>query len=792
MSENDEKNMGKSQHWRGPVWGVGLLVGIVGFCSSQTNLIAEETPFDLKAVTFFEEYCLDCHSNDRQKADINLETFRGEVLLYKEPKFWQRVVEVIETREMPPEKKPQPSTDERFAIAAFLRAELKALDCSEAIDPGRVTIRRLNKNEYNNTIQDLFNIDLTPADAFPSDEVGYGFDNIADVLSIPPILMEKYLEAGETIAKAAIMENVPPWPPSELHQAEEFVTRSEDIRPARDRYLGFYREGSAFMEFEAKEAGDYVLKIKTHGDQAGPEAPKLSVKVGSGKESIFEVPQHAEEAVVLSLKAKMKKGNNRLYFAYLNNFVNNNFEIPELSGDRNLFVDWVQIEGPMHTPKPVVPHSHSLIIPEKPRPGTEIITAKKILRDFATRALRRPATNDEVVRLTELATLVLEDGGSFEEGIQLAVQALISSPKFLFRWELDRGLMTDEELAIRNINGYEIASRLSFFIWNSMPDKKLFELADSGQLVKPEVLEAQIDRMLKDKKAKRFIVNFAGQWLQIRNLDTHSPDPSLFPVFTPELRASMKKETELLCETIMIQDLSLKTLLDSDFTFVNKALAKHYGFPEPEGDGFSKVLLPQNSPRGGVLTQGSILTITSNPTRTSPVVRGKWILEQILGTPPPPPPPNVPELEESKEASETASLRERLEIHRDKPDCAGCHAKMDPLGFAFENFDAIGRWREFDEHFKIDPSGNLPDGTAFNGPGDLKAYLLSGDTFIKALTENMLTYALGRGLEYYDQCAIEKIVNKVKNTDYKFSSLIKGIVFSDPFLKRSVMISEDE
>lgn len=764
----------------------------VSACLLFPQFTSAKSVYDETVVPFMAEYCYDCHGEDKQKADLNLETFSGEVLLYKQPKLWQRVIEVIETREMPPEKKPQPSTEHRFELARFLRTQLKALDCNEVINPGRVTIRRLNKIEYNNTIQDLFKIDLSPADDFPNDEVGYGFDNIADVLSIPPILMEKYLDASELIAQTALLPETPEWPLRERHQAEEFVSRTEDVRPARDRYLGLYREGSAYMEIEAEKDAKYTLKWKAHGDQAGPEAPKLSVKVSGNEEVIFDVPQHSEAPGIFSMDVELKKGNTRITVAYLNNFNDSNFRIPELSGDRNLYVDYVDVIGPLDTPAPDLPESHTSIIPQKPSPGQEQQAARSILKTFVAKAFRRPATNNEITRLTGLVNLVIEDGGTFEQGIQLAVQAITSSPKFLFRWELDTGLMTEEELAIRNINNYEIASRLSYFLWNSMPDQELFDLAEKGQLIDAGVLNSQIERMLADPKAKRFIRNFAGQWLQIRNLDSHSPDPNLFPEFDEKLRLAMKKETELLFEAILEEDLPLTTLLDADFTYVNEALAAHYGLPSPKSDKFVKVSLPANNPRGGVLTHASILTITSNPTRTSPVIRGKWILEQILGTPPPPPPPNVPEIEESKEAAENASFRERLELHRDKPDCAGCHAKMDPIGFAFENFDAVGKWRTHDGTFKIDPSGKLPDGRSFDGPTALKRHLLSGDTFVKSLSEKMLTYALGRGLDYYDQCAIEKIVNRVKNTDYKFSSMIKGIIFSDPFLKRNIKDQEDE
>ena len=785
------RGMASMKGKQGLMHSLATLLGVAAV-TSPWCVSPQAAEFDEKAVPFFGEYCLDCHSNDRKKAGVNLESYAGEVALFKEPKFWQRVVEVIETREMPPEDKPQPKNEERFAIASFLRTQLKALDCDTVTNPGRVTIRRLNRIEYNNTIQDLFLVDLTPADEFPNDEVGYGFDNIADVLSIPPILMEKYLDAAEKIATTAILPDVPPWPPVERRQAEGFVSQSDDVRPALERYLGLYREGSAYMEFTADDAGPYRLEIKAHGDQAGPEPPKLGIKINGGPQTVIDVPNHASEPGTFELNVDLKAGDNRIEVAYLNNFNDGNYPVRELAGDRNLFIDYIDVVGPTDRSRPALPASHTRIIPEQPQPGQEIAMAQTVLRDFATRAFRRPATREEVNRLSELVRLVLEDGGTFEQGIQLAVQATIASPKFLFRWELDRNLLTDEEKDIRHLNSWEMASRLSYFLWNSMPDDELMDLATDGRLTETDVLNSQIDRMIQDPKSSRFIGNFVGQWLQIRNLETHSPDPGLFPDFTLDLRMAMKKETELLFEAVLRDDLPVQTLIDSEFTYVNKELANHYGFPEPEGEGFVKVLLPEGSPRGGVLTNGSILTITSNPTRTSPVIRGKWILEQILGTPPPPPPPNVPELEATKEIAANASLRQRLEIHRDKPDCAGCHAKMDPIGFAFENFDAIGRWRVMDENFPIDPSGTMPDGTRFNGPSDLKKYLTSGDTFTRALTEKMLTYALGRGLEYYDECAVAKIVESIHNDGNKFSALIKGIVFSDPFQKKQTKDPDDE
>tara|TARA_B100000482_G_scaffold80090_1_gene57113 strand:- start:1139 stop:2299 length:1161 start_codon:yes stop_codon:yes gene_type:complete len=381
-------------------------------------------------------------------------------------------------------------------------------------------------------------------------------------------------------------------------------------------------------------------------------------------------------------------------------------------------------------------------------------------------------------------------GDSFEKGMQLATQAILLSPHFLFRWELDTRPSNKE--SIRKLNDWELASRLSYFLWSSMPDKELRLLAKKGELSTPAVLDAQIRRMIADPKSDALIENFAGQWLQIRNLNTVTPDPEKFPEFNDSLREAMKRETELFFAALIREDRSVLEFIDSDFTYLNERLAKHYRIDGVKGDKFQRVSLPKASGRGGILTQASILTITSNPTRTSPVLRGKWILEQILGTPPPPPPPDVEELEETEEAAATSSLRERLEIHRAKSECATCHAKMDPLGFALENFNAIGAWRDVDGKFPINPAGELPTGEEIDGPEGLKTVLKSRETFIRSLAEKLLTFALGRGLEFYDKCAVDEICRELKSKDFRFSALINGVVNSKPFRFSNLQLEKND
>jgi hypothetical protein len=421
-------------------------------------------------------------------------------------------------------------------------------------------------------------------------------------------------------------------------------------------------------------------------------------------------------------------------------------------------------------------------LPADATPRNRKQAVRKALTEFARRAFRRPATAEEIDRLVGLVELAEKNGDSYEKGLQLALEAVLVSPHFLFRIELDPDPNNPD--AVHPINDFELATRLSYFLWSSMPDDELLGLAEKGTLRKDGSLETQVKRMLKDPKARALVENFAGQWLQLRNLNTAAPDPGVYPAFDDALRTAMVKETELFFEAVMKEDRSILDFVDANYTFVNERLARHYGIPGVKGDAFRRVELPGGQ-RGGVLTQASILTLTSNPTRTSPVKRGKWILENLLGTPPPPPPPDVPELKEGKEVVLTGSLRQRMEQHRAKAECAVCHDKLDPLGFGFENFDGIGGWRTRDGAFDIDPSGVLPDGKSFKGPAELRAILKGRSSeFCRCLSEKMLTYGLGRGLEYYDKCAVDEIAAKVAKGQYRFSALVLAVVESDPFLNR--------
>ena len=733
---------------------------------------------------FLESYCFGCHGVEKAKAEVDFETLPRDTDVFKDRDLWERVRDLVVEKEMPPSKSSQPDSEERMAFLELLELEMDRLDCSQMANPGRVTVRRLNRTEYDNTIRDLLGVDFKPSEDFPLDEVGYGFDNIGDVLSLSPILLEKYLNAAESVVTNAILSELPAWPLLSRFQAETFETQSEDIIRAEGQFMGFYREGVARQLISLERSGAYEIQIRACGQQAGPDPAKLEVRLGDWFQEVVDVEAHQDAPKVYTLKVELSAGEQMLSLAYLNNYNVQDHPVAELNGDRNLFVDDIVFKGPLNEPRPPLPVSHTRVISDQPAPGKEREHARNVLQDFVTKAWRRPVTDDSLERLLKIVDQVLEEGAPYGEAIQVAVQAALTSPWFLYRWELDPVLQEGE--GSRPLDAYELASRLSYFLWSSMPDEQLFSLAEAGELTRPEVLRSEVKRMLDDPKSEALTRNFAGQWLQFRNLDSVTPDPSLFPNFTPKLRDAMKKETELFFTTIMRENRPLTDFLEADFTFLNGPLARHYGVAGPQGDAFERVRLDATVPRGGILTQASVLTLTSNPTRTSPVLRGKWILEQILGTPPPPPPPDVPELESDQKSVLRGSVRERMEQHRLKPECATCHEKMDPIGFAFEHFNAVGQWREADGGFPIDASGVLPDGTRFDGARELVRQLKTRDTFVLCVIEKMLTFALGRGLEYYDKCTIDTIHQDLRDHKLAFQTLVESIVLSESFQQRQL------
>ena len=727
---------------------------------------------------FGEKYCFSCHGAEKQKGDFDFRPYAGKGFTPGERKAWEKIAEVIESQEMPPPKaKVQPPGSQRDSLVQWIDAQLTGNEAKEK-NPGRVTLRRLNREEYRNTIRDLFAMDFDPSE-FPSDETAYGFDTIADVLTIQPLLMERYLAAADQIV-SKILAGQKKVAPSESFRGERMKASKgvEWIHPVANGVLGFYREADASIEVKFRSDGEYVLQFRAYGDQAGPDAPKLAVSVDDTQVAIFDVKNSGKPASY-EVKTRVKAGSHLVRAEYLNNYNESNHPDRKMRGDRNVYVAGLSVTGPVDV-KIEPSESFRRVFARMPEPGGESKTARELIASLIPRVYRRPVAAAEVERLGRLADAALADKAPFTEAMGVAVQAMLCSPNFLFRWELDPDALKPGP--VRNLNDYEVASRLSYFLWSSMPDERLTELAAKGELLKGDKLRSEVKRMLADWRAQEFVRNFSSQWLQIRAVDEVEIDEKMFPKFSAKLRDAMKEETRLFFDAIVREDRSIFDLIETDFTFVNQQLAEHYGLPAVQGNEFQRVKIPSGSPRGGVLSQGSVLIATSMPTRTSPVVRGKWVLEQILGTPPPPPPANVPPLEETK-VDKDASLRVRLEQHRANPDCAVCHAKIDPVGFTLENFDAIGTWRTQDGNSRIDTSGKFADGSNVDGFAGLKKYL-KGEKFARAFAQKMMTYALGRGIERADKQTLDAVQRQMAAGGYKMSALISAIVTSDPFLKR--------
>jgi hypothetical protein len=729
--------------------------------------------FTKDIVPFLTRHCYACHGNGKKRAGLALDKYKDETALLKDRNAWDNVRNMIRTGEMPPEDRKRPAVADVEAVLRALDRVLDGLDCSGPRQVGRVTIRRLNKAEYNNTIRDLVGVDFKPAADFPNDDSGYGFDNIGDVLSLSPLLLEKYLAAAETILDRAIVNVDPPRPVKNRLGGLRVTRGAGEIRRGVGAVLRAKGEAFAASYFEE---GDYIIRVQAFSQQVGEEAVRVLLQVGATDVKEFEVKADKSAPATLEAKVRLKTGTRRIAVAFLNP----SSDPKAADKDKNqrlLFVRSIVVDGPYNPPAPRLPASHQRILAHRaelsPRQA-----AREIITRFATRAFRRPVKPAEVERFLKLYDQAEKEGDRFEQRLRLVLGAVLVSPHFLFRIELDPP--DARPGTAYRINDYELASRLSYFLWSSMPDNELFEQARKGTL--RGNLEAQVRRMLKDPRSSAFVQNFAGQWLTLRNLASVTPDPKRFPTFDEELRSAMYRETELFFEAVLREDRSILDFLDADFSFINERLAKHYGIGGVKGKKFQRVKLPAN--RGGILTHASILTLTSNPTRTSPVKRGKWVLEQILNTPPPPPPPNVPDLNEEKQL--TGSLRKVMEMHRQNTLCASCHQRMDPIGFAFENYDAIGAWRDRDGKFAIDPSGKLVDGKTFKGPGELKVILKGKkELFSRCLTEKMLTYALGRGVEYYDKCAVESVLKALDRNHYRFSTLVVEIVRSEPFQMRT-------
>ena len=757
-----------------------------------------------------DRYCVACHNSKLKTGGLALDQFdpdnvrdAGEV--------WEKVIGKLRAGAMPPAGLPRPDATTTTAFVTHLEGELDRAFESHP-DPGRPAVHRLNRAEYTNVIRDLLDFEIDGRSLLPPDDSGYGFDNIADVLSVSPALFERYMLAARTISRTAIGG-------SDVRPA----IRSYNVRPTllQDERLSedlpFGSRGGIAVRHYFPIDGEYLFKVRlqrTHANQIKGlgEPNEMEVRLDRRRVSQFTIggngprdpwssvpspslyEQTADDG--LEVRLSVKAGEHLVGVSFLpkSGFSEGVLE-PRLSvgtyeyaGDRDsaMGVETLAIGGPYSPAAPADSPSRRRIFvctPEGPR--DELPCARKIVDRLARRAYRRPPTDADLRGLLKVYETGRESGG-FEHGIELALRQILVDPEFLFRIERDpAGIAAGSPYALTDL---ELASRLSFFLWSSIPDGELLDVAIAGKLKEPQTLRLQVLRLLADDRSKALVQNFAGQWLYLRNMRSATPDPDAFPDFDENLRDALQRETELLFESQLRDDRSVLDLLTANYTFLNERLARHYGVPGIYGPHFRRVTL-EDEARFGLLGHGSILTVTSYANRTSPTVRGKWVLENLLGAPPPPPPANVPSLEESTADGKPRSVRERLEQHRKNPVCASCHAQMDPLGFSLENFNGIGQWRTVGEgNTPLDTSSALPDGSRVQGAVGLRNLLLKKrDLFAAAVTEKLLTYALGRGLEHYDRPAVRKILSQAASTDDRWSSLIVGIVNSVPFqMRRSV------
>lgn len=754
------------------------------------------------------KYCISCHDAADPQASLDLSPFISELSVLQERQRWDNIQRMLRASEMPPKDRPQPSAEEKETVLRVISDVLNKVDCGQASDPGRVTIRRLNRVEYNNTIRDLTGVDIQPAADFPADDIGYGFDHIGDVLFLPPVLFEKYFAAAEKVTDQALREGEITNGPVRRYLSREMLWTGPGDAPEKGKYARHIVIGGELKtEIDTAVDAEFIANVRGLVFPTCRQPFQLELRIDGVPVKVLDYTEMKTRT--LPVRITIPAGHRTISVA----LVREGSDPEELPADRKeealkngedisfprFLFEYIDMQGPIDD-SPTL--SEQLILVSHPEPDVrdEVQAVEIILNEFLRRAFRRPVTAEDVSPYLNLFQQRRSDGDSYIYSLKVVLSAVLISPQFLFRIENDvlptlgaespADHAADGTLQVRDLTDFQLATRLSYFLWSTMPDDELFAIAERNRLRDPQVLSGQIRRMLADPKRQMLVENFAGQWLQLRNLDILKPDPSVYPQFDDALRVSMKMETEAFFEYLVHEDRSVLDLLDADYSFVNERLAKHYGFTGVTGDLLQKVSLPADQ-RGGVLTHGSVLTVTSNPTRTSPVKRGKWILENVLGTPPPPPPPMVEPLDESTAAASTGSLRERMVLHRSKAGCASCHERMDPLGFGLENFDGIGSWRTTDGEFPVDAGGDLPSGESFDTPKELRGILMQHrDEFARCLSEKMLTYALGRGLEYYDKCAVDRIADTLRANNYRFSVLIEGIVNSQPFQRRRSLKGE--
>ena len=780
----------KTRFARNCVFGVALATSLVaGETSTSPGIPSSLLVSDgASAHAMLNKYCVLCHSDKLHTGGVSVQNL-DPAMAGPSTATWEKVLRKFGTGQMPPPGLPRPKPE---TAASFTKWVTESLDSAAVAhpNPGHPTIHRLNRAEYSNAVRDLLALDINPGSKLPADDTGYGFDNIGEVLSMSPVLIERYVSVARMVSRAAVGDAALKPEMNEFDLPKDRT--ASRVRASDD--LPFDSTGGMSVDYHFPVDAEYLIKVKMpslNQEFDGPKPPpqivevRIPVKAGShrigatflAENAVPEALGTGEKRVVVGAngptvaRLDIRLDGSRLKLAD----VEHNGDHPQLSS--------VTVGGPYDVKGPGDTASRRKIFVCEPHtPGQEAPCARKIIANLGHRAYRRPFTDADLKPLMAFYESGRKDG-SFDSGISMALRAMLVSPDFLFRVEHDPAQSAPG--TVHRVSDIELASRLSFFLWSSIPDDELLKVAEQGKLHDPAVLSAQVDRMLTDEKSSAFSTNFTGQWLYLRNLAKVTPDPDLFPQFDPGLAKSFAKETELFFDAIFRENRPVTDLLSANFTYLNQRLAEHYQVPNVYGSQFRRVSL-ENGERGGLLGQGSILTVTSYPNRTSVVQRGKWVLENLLGSGPPPPPPDIPALEAHAKDGRALTMRQAMEQHRANPTCAGCHSRMDPIGFSLENYDGIGQWRAKDGDNPIDTSGKLPDGTTFNGPGGLKTLLTTKyrDQFVTTFTEKLMTYAMGRGVEYYDEPAVRAVIRDAAAQNTTIPALIHSIVRNPQFQTR--------
>lgn len=763
--------------WLAAVW---LICQTARSCPAQQWRLSE----------FVEQRCSDCHSGPDSDGGLRLDQLDWDDLSDHRDTL-ERALRKLQTRQMPPLDSDRPQISEYLRATSDLADQLDTLAGQQPFVGHTPTLRRLTRTEYRNCIRDLLSLDVDVQDLLPADSSSHGFDNVT-VDDLSPTLMNRYVLAAQKISRMAVGR-----------VSGQIGGTTIRIRPditQEDRMPGLPlgTRGGTLIDHVFPQTGEYEIELRLARDrnehvEGLKREHTLEILVDRNPVESFTVRpardgDHSQIDRHLRTRLSLTAGPHQLGITFIRDSrslmetmrqpLESKFNTHRHPRQAPALYE-ISIVGPYASQGPGdTPSRRRLFVCYPDAADQEVECAQRILSAFVRRAYRRPVDDNDLQRPMQFFQDALASTGDFEAGIEAALSCILVSPHFLFRIE---PAAEDQSDSPRRLSDLELASRLSFFVWSSLPDERLLELAEQGRLRDPDVLESQVRRLLADRRAKNLVDNFAAQWLYLRNLDSITPDARLFPDFDDNLRQAFRRETELLFEEVWRDDLSVLQLIRADHTYLNQRLAKHYGIPHVFGSHFRPVALDPTSHRGGILRHGSILTVTSYATRTSPVIRGHWVLKNLLGSPPPPPPPNVPTLDENS-VDATLPLRSRLAAHSDHAACAGCHRIMDPVGFALENYDAIGRWRDVEQGRALDVSGGLPDGSEFAGVAGLEEALIQEpEWFVTTLTEKLMTFALGRGVEPLDGAAVREIVRRAQPSGYRLSSLITGIALSPPF-----------